>query len=139
MALPLLLSTLPAQPIRFLDELIDVFATKSMLRDTAEKNTQLGVSFQVPLGLFTDTTTPRHQFVEFKRELNGDPSKHVLGWHRRSYSMSLKYDGVISTTLARFSKTGLPFDSPVTDELPEGLLRHWLASSGLVCWLCSPF
>ena len=79
--LDLLLSTLPAQAVRFLDELVDVLATKSMLRDATEKDSQFRVPLQVPLGLFTDTTTPRHQFVEFKRELNGDPSKHVLGWH----------------------------------------------------------
>ena len=35
-AFPLLSSTLPAQPIRFLDELIDGFPTEPMLRDTAE-------------------------------------------------------------------------------------------------------
>jgi hypothetical protein len=77
----LLLSTLPAQADRFLDQLVDVLPTKSMLRDAAEKNSQFRVSLQVPLGLFTDTTTPRHQFVELKRELNGDLSEHVFGWH----------------------------------------------------------
>jgi len=74
-------SPLLAQAVRLLDELVDGLPTKPVLRDTAEENAHFGVSSQVTLGVFADTTTPGDQLVEVNLELIGDLSEYVLGWN----------------------------------------------------------